>query len=34
MGKNPPKLTVALNADNKWVHIEDVAQNGNLCVES
>ena len=31
MGKNPPKLTVALNADNKWVHIEDVAQNGNLC---
>lgn len=31
MGKNPPKLTVALNADNKWVHIEDVTQNGNLC---
>lgn len=32
MGKKiPPKITIALNAQNEWVFIDDVHQNGNQC---
>ena len=32
MGKKiPPKITIALNAKNEWVFIDDVPQNGNQC---